>query len=206
MAARKTHEIKTRGITILQNGHKEIRRLKKASHTPSIHGHKVWNSSYVVMDYLKRKPPAKGSHLMDIGCGWGILGIYAAKRLDVQVTGVDADPDVLPYLTLHAALNCVDITPLRCRFEKLTSRKLQGVETITGADICFWDELTPVLFKLIRRALKAGVQRIIIADPGRAPFYALAELCQEKLNARVIERRTANPKPASADLLIIEAG
>ena len=75
---------------------------------------------------------------------------------------------------------------------------------LSGADICFWDELTPVLYNLIRRALGQGVRRIIIADPGRSPFYALAERCQTHLNARLVERRTKTPKALSAELLIID--
>lgn len=204
MPASKANEIRTRGITILQKSHPDIRRLRREAHIPSIHGNKVWNSSFVVMDYLKRHRPPEGSRHMDIGCGWGVLAVYSAKRLGLDVTAVDADPDVFPYLDLHAERNGVTITTRRARFERLTRQQMQGVHTITGADVCFWDELTPVLFKLIRRALSAGVQQIIIADPGRAPFYALAEQCIERFDARLEERRTSTPRPASADLLIIE--
>ena len=66
------------------------------------------------------------------------------------------------------------MTPLQARFEKLTQARLADVDIVAGADICFWDELTPVLYNLIRRSLRAGVKQIIIADPGRSPFYALA--------------------------------
>jgi len=204
MPASPANEIRTRGIIILQKSHPDIRRLRREAHIPSIHGNKVWHSSYVVMDYLKRHRPPAGSRHMDIGCGWGVLAVYSAKRLGLDVTAVDADPDVFPYLDLHAQRNGVQITTRRARFERLTRKQMQGVHTLTGADVCFWDELTPVLFKLIRRALSAGVQQIIIADPGRAPFYALAEQCIEKFDARLEERRTSNPRPASADLLIIE--
>ena len=78
------------------------------------------------------------------------------------------------------------------------------MDLITGADICFWDELTPVLFNLIRRALDQGVQQVIIADPGRSPFYDLAERCKARFNARVVERRTQTPRALSADLLIVD--
>lgn len=208
MAARRANEIRTRGITILQSGHPEIRRLRRAAHIPSIHGNKVWSSSYVVMDYLRRHRPPAGSHHMDIGCGWGVLAVYSAKQLGLEVTAVDADPDVFPYVALHAELNDVAITPLQARFERITGKQLAGVHTLTGTDVCFWDELTPVLFNLIRRALRAGVQQVIIADPGRAPFYALAERCIDRLgesvDVRLDEYRTAYPQPANADLLIIE--
>ncbi len=142
--------------------------------------------------------------MLDLGCGWGPLALSAAQRFDARVTAMDADPDVFPYLELHAALNDVDIETLQCRFERLTKKQMQGVHTLAGADVCFWDSLTPVQFNLIRRALKAGVQRIIIADPGRDPFYKLAEQCREKFNTRLLDRRTSTPRPASADLLVVE--
>lgn len=199
------HTLHTRGITLLRGGHRAVRRLKRANHQPSIHGNKVWNSSFLIMDQLVRqKDINSGTHLMDIGCGWGPLAVFAAKRFRCRVTAVDADADVFPYLHLHAAINRVEVTPLHCRFERLTRARLNGVDQITGADICFWDELTPVLFNLIRRALGQGVRRILIADPGRSPFYALAERCEKAFNARVVERRTSNPRPLSAELLIVD--
>lgn len=103
------HTIHTRGITLLRSGHREVRRLKRANHVPSIHGNKVWNSSFLIMDQLTRDRRALSlgpdTHLMDIGCGWGPLSIFAAKRLGCRVTAVDADEDVFPYLELHAAIN-----------------------------------------------------------------------------------------------------
>lgn len=202
------HTIHTRGITLLRSGHREVRRLKRANHVPSIHGNKVWNSSFLIMDQLTRDRRAlslgPNTHLMDIGCGWGPLSIFAAKRLGCRVTAVDADEDVFPYLELHAAINKTSVTTLQKRFENLTKALLADVDVITGADICFWDELTPVLFNLIRRALNQRVRRIIIADPGRSPFYALVERCEQKFDARLVERRTRTPRELSADLLIID--
>lgn len=198
------HVIQTRGITLLKAAHREIRRLKQEAE-PSIHGNKVWNSSFLIMDYLKREGLPKGARLMDVGCGWGPMSLFAAKRLGARVTAVDADREVFPYLRLHAAINGVHIDTLQCRFERLTTKHFQGVHTLTGADICFWDELTPVLFNMVRRALKAGVKRIVIADPGRSPFYSLAEECEEKFDARLLSRRTSTPRVASAELLVIHA-
>ena len=199
---RATH---SRGIVTLKPSHPLIRKLKRDLPTPCIHGDKVWDSSWLLMDELRRNPPPKGATLMDLGCGWGPLSVFAARRLGQQVIGVDADDGVFPYLQLHAELNGVQIETRQRRFEKLSGRDLAGITTLAGADICFWEELTPVLFNLIRRALKAGVQRILIADPGRDPFYQLAERCDKAFRARVVERKTSTPKAALADLLIVEA-
>lgn len=200
---RATH---SRGIVTLKPSHPLIRKLKRELPTPCIHGDKVWDSSWLLMDELRRNPPPAEGTLMDLGCGWGPLSVYAARKLKQRVIAVDADDGVFPYLQLHAQLNGVSIETRQRRFEKLSSRDLAEVQTLAGADICFWDELTPVLFNLIRRSLKAGVQRIIVADPGRDPFYHLAERCEKaSFNARVVERKTSTPKAALADLLIVEA-
>lgn len=199
---RATH---SRGIVVLKPSHSLIRKLKKELPTPCIHGDKVWDSSWLLMDELRRNPPPARGTLMDLGCGWGPLSVYAAKKLEQQVVAVDADDGVFPYLHLHARLNGVTVETRQRRFEKLSGAELSSVQTLAGADICFWDELTPVLFNLVRRALKAGVQRVLIADPGRDPFYQLAERCEKAFGGRVVERKTSTPKAALADLLIIEA-
>lgn len=198
--------VRTRGLVLLKPGHKEIKRLKREALVPSIHGHKVWNSSFLIMDYLSRNKPPKRSKFMDLGCGWGLLGIQMKRKYQCKVTAVDADKDVFPYLDLHAELNGVSgIKTQRARFEKLRKKDLEGFHTIAGADICFWDELAPVLYKLIRKAIKAGVQRIIVADPGRSPFYQLVELCEadKNMKAKVVEKSTEKPKVAVADLLVV---
>ena len=41
------------------------------------------------------------------------------------------------------------------------------LHTLMGTDICFWDEMTTPLFELIQRARAAGVEQVLIADPGR---------------------------------------
>ena len=198
--------VRTRGLVLLKPAHKDIRRLKREALVPSIHGHKVWNSSFLIMDYLTRNKPPKGSKFMDLGCGWGLLGIQMRRKYDCKVTAVDADEDVFPYLSLHEKLNKVKgIRTQQARFEKLRKKDLQGCHTIAGADICFWDSLAPVLYKLIRKAIKVGVKRIIIADPGRSPFYKLVKKCEKdkSMKVKVVEKTTTTPKAAAADLLIV---
>ena len=191
------------GLKILNSNHPDIRRLKRDGNAPEIHGHKFWNSSFLMMNHLKRQPLPRRSRVMEIGCGWGLLGIYCAKQFDARVTGIDADRNVFPFLQLHARANGVKIATEQARFERLTVERLQTVDVLLGADICFWDELTPVLFNLIKRALKAGVKQIIIGDPSRSPFTALAERCGSLDNTSVLARSMLRPVRASGELLIV---
>ena len=194
------------GVKILNSNHKEIRRLKREGHVAEIHGNKFWNSSFLVMDYLKKHPLKNGSRVLEIGCGWGLLGIYCADNFDSKVTGIDADENVLPYLELHAEINGIDIVGEKKTFNQLSTDYLKNFDVILGADICFWDELTPMLYNMINRAMKAGVQQVIIADPCRSPFTALTKKCENKWGDKVevVEKFLSRPVHASGDLLIVK--
>ncbi|MEE2658656.1 MAG: methyltransferase domain-containing protein [Candidatus Latescibacterota bacterium] len=190
------------GVTILKSNHKRIRALKK-SHEPDIHGNKLWNSSYLIMDYLKHQGLPVGSRVMEVGCGWGLLGIYCAKQFDAEVVGVDADPKVFPYLHLHAEANGVSLQTRKSRFEDLKKRHLADTKLVVGADICFWDEMVDPLYSMIRKAMRSGVEQIIIADPGRPPFDEVCEKAEKKFDAEVKEWEVKKPGKAQGWLLIV---
>ena len=192
------------GVKFLQSQHKDIRRLKRSSSEPSIHGNKFWGSSYLIMDYLQKNPIQPASRVMELGCGWGLASIYCAKKFQAQVTAVDADDAVFPYLQLHAEHNKVQIQTLKSYFEKITVKQLSQYDVLIGADICFWDELADVVFNLVKRAIKAGVKKIIISDPERPPFFTLSERCIDKFHAELEPWSVNKPRRASGCLLIIE--
>lgn len=192
------------GLVILKNSHSEIRRLRNQVCTPSIHGNKFWYSSYFIMDYLLSHPLRKGSHVMEIGCGWGLAGIFCAKLFHARVTGIDADPEVFPYLHLHAKINSVPIHTEKKTFQRITATNLSDVDMLIGSDICFWDSMVRPLFNLFKRAMKSGVKQIIIADPGRSPFRELCELCSKEMKTSVLSREVSFPTKNRGSLLIIK--
>ncbi|MBN2374214.1 class I SAM-dependent methyltransferase, partial [bacterium] len=96
------------GIHALYARHRAIRKLKQ-THPPTYHGFRVWPSSWLLMDFLNKRGIPRGSHVLDVGCGWGLGGIYCAKNYHAAVTGIDIDPEVFPYLRLHAQINNVKI-------------------------------------------------------------------------------------------------
>lgn len=202
-SSRKVHWDSFRGIKALKSSHPEVRRIKRQNDDPSLHGNKVWRSSFAVIDYLHHNPLPRGARVLDVGCGWGLTGIWLAKTYGADVLAVDADPAVEPYLQLQAELNKVKVTFATRRFEELRKRDLEGVHTMIGADICFWEEMVQPLFKLLKRARKAGVVRSIVADPGRPPFWSLAERAEARLDATVITHRVNKPRPAQKPLLIV---
>ena len=187
------------------SSHPAIRRVKRKDINPSIHGNKLWKSSCLLIDYLKKKPSPHCESVIDVGCGWGISGIWCAKNLGAKVTSVDADSNVFPYLNAVAELNRVSTTPLVSRFEQLSLDQLSRFDMLIAADICFWDELAMPVSELVDRAVEAGVKRILIADPERAPFFVVADHCIKQYCAELIEWQAKGASiKAQGALLLIE--
>ena len=198
------HTIEFLGVKALRSGHPAVRRLKRLQQGyNSAHGNKIWRSSFVLMDYLSTYPPAANSKVLDIGCGWGLTGIFLAKTYGAQVTGIDIDESVAPFLALQADINNSEINFKARGFESLSKAELKAYTMLVGTDICFWDELTEPLLKLITLALDAGVERILIADPGRPPFWELVERCMDLLSAEVVTRRIYQPWKTEKYILVI---
>jgi predicted nicotinamide N-methyase len=193
-----------RGVTIPTSSHPAIRQVRRQGSYPSIHGNKLWKSSRLLIDYLNKNRPAHCDNVIDVGCGWGISGIWCAKTLGSQVTSVDADPDVFPFLQATASLNGVTTTPLVSRFEKLSTKELSRFDMLIAADICFWEELVDPVFNMINRAVKAGVKQIVIADPERSPFFELVRRCEARHCADFLEWQTRTPIKARGALMVLE--
>ena len=201
--ATKTHR-RAFGLKVLNANHPRIRQLKRDGKVAEIHGNKFWNSSYLIMDYLKKNPLPKRSRVLEIGCGWGLLGLYCAKQFGNKVHGIDADENVLPYLDLHAEMNELKMSGEKKTFKQLTVNYLSSFDVIVGADICFWDEMSNELYNLIVRAKKAGVKQIMISDPCRPPFSELAVKCDKHLDdVELVEKLLKRPVNASGEILIV---
>lgn len=192
------------GVILYEKGHPDLKILKQ-DYQPSIHGHKTWNSSFLLIDYLLHQRILKSKMpVMELGCGWGPASIFCAENAQCQVTAVDMDPSVFPFLESQAEINDVSVKTLKSSFESLSNQQLKRNQLIMGADICFWDNLTDTHFKLIKKALKQGVSNIIYADPGRAPFYELAERCLKHFNAEHYEWYATEPKKFEGYILHIK--
>lgn len=197
------HIIHHFGLKILRSTHPEVRKIKRKQQGHSAHGNKVWRSSFALIDYLETYPIEAHSKVLEIGCGWGLSGLYAAKNQQADVTGIDIDASVQPYFALQNAINDSVVKFQQRSFESLTTEELNQYQYIIGSDICFWDEMTDPLFDLIERAIKSGVKKILIADPGRPPFWELGDRCAQKLNSEIITRRIYQPFKSEKYILAI---
>jgi predicted nicotinamide N-methyase len=195
-------KIQAYGVRLLRASHPRVRSLKKA-HKPSEHGHKVWDSSWLLIDYLRETGAAANQRVLEIGCGWGLAAVYCAKNHSVAVTGADLDADVGPYLGLLAASNNVDVSFVNLDFDRIGSKLLTAVDLVIGTDICFCDSLIDPLRRLIQRAKKASVKTILISDPGRWPFDDLVEIYSNSRNAELLDWEIRQPHAFSGKILRI---
>jgi len=140
---------------------------------------------------------------MELGCGWGLAGIFCAKAHGADVTSVDIDSAVFPYLHMHTQINHVDVSTMHLGFDELISDHLKGIDVMIGADICFWDSLVDSLKRLICRALGQGVQFVVIADPGRSTFEKLGRHFVQKMSGEIRDRFVQRPYPIHGQILKI---
>ena len=192
------------GVTSLLATHPDMRKLKRSSDATHLHGNKLWGSAYILMDYLQRQPLDPGSRVLELGCGWGLASIYCAKYQGSDVTALDADPAVFPYLTLLAEHNQTTVKTLSSDFTGLGNDELVEYDVIIASDICFWDEMGEALYDLITRAIDAGVKKIIIADPNRPPFIEVAEACIDDFFAELLPREVTTSRRHRGSILLIE--
>jgi predicted nicotinamide N-methyase len=192
------------GVRTLLAAHPDMRRLKRATNATHLHGNKLWGSAYLLIDYLQDNPLPNNCKVLDLGCGWGLASIYCAKSLRAEVTAMDADPAVFSYLSLLAEHNDVEIRTRTARFDELSTDELGQYDAIIASDICFWDEMSKEVFDLIERAVDAGVKKIIIADPHRPPFLAVAEACIDDYFAELTPREVITSRHHRGSILLIE--
>jgi len=197
-------DIRAHGVRVLRACHSLVGRLKRQN-KPSVHGNKLWTSSWLLIDYIKRQGLKKDARVMEVGCGWGLAGIYCAKKHGAQVTSVDIDPEVFPYLQLHADINRVKVTPMKKSFNGLTGAHLKDVDILIGADICFWDSMVDPLKRLVRRALRERVGQVLIADPGRPTFEDVGDYFTKKWGGKIFDWTAQRPRRIRGRILEIHS-
>jgi len=120
----------------------------------------------------------KGERMLDVGCGWGSLAIYAAREYGVSVTGITlSEPQAA--LGRQRAKEAgvgdrVDIRVMDYRelagepFDKIAS--IGMVEHVGSAQI---DEYAQTLHRLLRpggQLLNHGIARLRVGEPEAGPF------------------------------------
>jgi len=186
------HERRVFGLRLPKPSHPDLRQLRD-QHAPSVQGHKTWNATWLLLDFLRSQDLSSDLRVLDVGCGWGLAGIFCASQCRARVTAVDVDRQVFPFLLLHARLNQVEIRTLEASFDGIATQLLRQHDLLIGADICFREDMVEPLYQLCTRALAAGVGRVLLVDPGRSAFRQFAARCAQTLGGVEQEWTTDEP-------------
>ena len=176
------------GLQYFTGAHSEIRSQYRSGQRPTEFGNKVWATSLILIDHFHHDMPLqKGLRVLEIGCGWGLVGVYLAKVQGCKVTCTDLDPYVLPIVDLHANVNQVSVTTAQAGFLDLSADFLKNFDLIVGAEVCYSAEVAQDLLTMIRRGFQSGVEHIVIADPGRPDFEEGLSHCREFCAVELLE-------------------
>tara|TARA_B110000037_G_scaffold221312_1_gene291785 strand:+ start:15264 stop:15983 length:720 start_codon:yes stop_codon:yes gene_type:complete len=174
-----------RGTQVYMASHPDVRACFRGKERPTEFGDKVWDMTLRLMAYLEDKPVKS---ILEIGCGWGLLGIHLARVHQAAVLCSDVDRKLEPIVLKHAELNGVDLSFSSIGLADLPDEALD-VDLIVGSEICYCEELKVELCALVERAKEAGARRFMIADPGRPDFEGLCDFCREKFDTDLIDIR-----------------
>lgn len=81
-------------------------------------------------NYIDARAPVAGKHIVDIGCGGGILCEALAQR-GAQLTGVDMGTAPLEVARLHALESELSIDYIQDTAERLAEQKVELFDTVT---------------------------------------------------------------------------
>jgi predicted nicotinamide N-methyase len=123
--------------------------------------------------------------VLEIGCGWGLLGVHLAKMYCCKVTCSDYDAKVLPIVKEQAELNKVSIETKKLSFNELSSEYLDNFDLIIGSEVCYSDETSLAITQMIQRASLGNPKNILIADPGRPGFHDCYKVCSEYFSTKL---------------------
>lgn len=191
------------GVYLLTTKHRLIKALKKR-YKPSIHGHRAWGASFLLMDYMRHRGMRKGAQAAEIGCGWAGLSVFCAREFNAKMTAVDLDPAVFPFMDVLTEINAVKVKQQKADFTKLKGTDLGQYRYILGGDVCFWDSMVKPLVRMTNRALKNGVESVILADPGRPTFYEFCDQMADQHDTRLQEWYAIEPERYEGEIVEIK--
>jgi predicted nicotinamide N-methyase len=135
----------------------------------------LWPSAIGLARYLDREVPLHGKHVLELGCGLGLLGVVAARD-GARMLCTDYEADALAFARHNALQNGCRHVRFRLvdwRYPALKRR----YDVILASDVIYEAQSFSPLVALLQRFLARG-GRAFFADPGRpntVPFLAMLQ-------------------------------
>ncbi|MGE3536086.1 MAG: methyltransferase [Candidatus Tectimicrobiota bacterium] len=133
----------------------------------------LWPASVALGQYVRQCLPLAGRHVLELGCGLGLVGLVAALQ-GAHVVCTDYEEAALDFARYNARRNACR----QMRFQLMDWRRPRlprRYEYILASDVIYEARNFGPLVALLRRYLARG-GRAVFSEPGRVnavPFFAL---------------------------------
>ncbi|MCF8094082.1 MAG: methyltransferase domain-containing protein [Desulfobacteraceae bacterium] len=137
---------------------------------------KIWEASIVLTDRLVHMDPDKEEHILELGAGMGITGLFLGA-FGYRVTITDSNKDALALIKQNAEHNGIDnveVAELDWHRPRLDST----FDTICGSELVYRKSDVEAVTGILRRLLKPGGTAYLAHDISRmsmTDFLATAE-------------------------------
>ncbi|EFK06044.1 methyltransferase domain protein [delta proteobacterium NaphS2] len=142
---------------------------------------KIWEASIVLANHLASIPADPDKHLLEIGCGIGLVGVVAAQ-FGHRITMTEYNRDALNFAEANASANKPpDPGLLEIGALDWTRPAIEGrFDMILGSEVIYKEEYFEPVLGLFKRYLKPGGE-IILAEGVRktsmAFFQKMSGIC-----------------------------
>jgi cyclopropane fatty-acyl-phospholipid synthase-like methyltransferase len=112
---------------------------------------KLWEASLVLAHFLGKQSVNPQHHLLEIGAGIGIVGVYAAL-CGHRITITDINEDALLFARANALLNGLNDLEIR-RLDWSDPEETRRYDAIVGSEVVYDRRSYPLLVDFLHRSL-----------------------------------------------------
>jgi len=112
---------------------------------------KLWEASFLLAYFLGKQPVRPHHHLLEIGAGIGIVGIYAAL-CGHRITVTDINEDALLFARANALLNGLSDLEIR-KLDWSDLGETRRYDAIVGSEVVYDRRSYPLLVSFLSRSL-----------------------------------------------------
>ena len=112
---------------------------------------KLWEASFLLAYFLGKQSVNPQHHLLEIGAGIGIVGIYAAL-CGHRITLTDINEDALLFARANALLNGLNDLEIR-KLDWSDPEETRRYDVIVGSEVVYDRRSYPLLVDFLRRSL-----------------------------------------------------
>ncbi len=161
---------------------------------------KIWPTSILLSYFVQRIRADKALHLLEIGGGIGLCGLFAAKR-GLRTTISDINEDALLFTQINILKNDLQDLADVSRIDFTKDRLSRGYDMILGSEVLYQNAAYRPLNKFLRRHLRSRKDSEILLAKSyhlkAKQFFKEAEkefLIQERVLGYKERQESASPE------------